>query len=692
MPVESTLHRKNAITPTKPVVVETAECGRHANERLDASLSRVGMMQNRRQHQFLLILFGAWICITYTIIHGHVAVVRVLFVDNNKPSDHDASTLVLGLVVPESDATLSKLVKAPIQPLIQDSTKQQSPTTGQDQNKNDVRQTLEAKAEQPKSMDIHGDTSEKKPKQTNKEKTQMIHEKGKTSEIKKNGDSVKDLKENVHGDTERKTNKNVPKPGEKTPPQPQTARKIQQFIRQHEKQAFAKNTALEQIEPTNGCGNSQRWLNASRLGNIYDDPFLTEQLTQQMILNLENMLLPESTMSNVLEQTICHENSKFRNVTAVAEDEQNVRVWAVKLIYAALHYHQHRLAIPEAVLRYGNNQKCPTSNDLWKKHGVGVFDYECPDAKYLIMPLAGNGLGANVRGGTVGAFLVGLLTDRVVLFVNNAEQGGKYLQSPWLLASCPRKDYQCFFWPTSPCTLTQDEIGKAHFLAPGEYRQILRGNIPEELQHHKVWTFNSKFIPGQDIPKKSAEKLYDYATKLISAVPRKEYPDYVTMLKKAAETILVPDVPPDKDAYNYAARYHKAHHALVFYSVRPKPSNAHELKRIMSEIVPKNFHPDTSVGLPIRGSDKCIGESECISFDQHMQVISNEWTKHQKRMGFPKNTNPTIVFTTESKNVVEEQQTFVAEKRDNSHPFRFEFVMNTQDVHPDSGFVKDIRT
>lgn len=631
-------------------MLETAETEKCHEGRLHFSFSRVGTIQNRKQHQFLLILLGAWICITYTIIYGHVAVVRLVFVDNKSEEE---STILLRIVFPD-DAQSKPAKSSSILPL--KAPVKQSRKRG---DMNNGETLSETKAGQKKK----------------EEKTRVI--------------SAIHLKGDIHEpDDKLRTTKNVPKP-EKT--SQITSRKIQQFILHNQKQAIAKNAALELIEPSNGCGNSQRWLNASRLGNIHDDPFLTDDLTQQMILNLDHLLLPESTMSNVLEQTICHENSRFRNVTASVEDDKNLRVWAVKLIYVALHYHQHRLAVPEAVLRYGNNKKCPTSKDLWKKHGVGVFDYECPDAKYLIMPLAGNGLGANVRGGTVGAFLVGLLSDRIVLFVNNAEQGGKFLQSPWLLASCPRKDYQCFFWPTSPCTLTQDEIGKAHFLAPGEYRQILRGKIPDDLQHHKVWTFNSKFIPGQEIPKKSAEKLYDYATTLISAVPQKQYPDYVAMLKKAAETILVADEPPDKDAYNYAARYFKAHHALVFYSVRPKPSNAHGLDRIMSEIVPRNIHPGTSVGLPIRGSDKCNGESECISFDQHMQVITNEWKKHQKRMGF-KNTNPTIVFTTESKNVVEEQQTFVAKEREKSHPFRFEFVMNTQDVHPDSGFVKDIRT
>jgi hypothetical protein len=217
------------------------------------------------------------------------------------------------------------------------------------------------------------------------------------------------------------------------------------------------------------------------------------------------------------------------------------------------------------------------------------------------MPLCGNGLGANVRGGTVVAFLIGMLTDRIVIFVSGTEQGGKYLENTWPLASCPRKDYQCFFWPTTPCTVTQDEIGSAHVLTPGEYRGLMRkGKIPKNINHHKVWTFNSQFMPGTDLPSGASKRIYDYAQTLISAVPEADNPEYVALLKKAAESILERD--NDIDGYNYAARNLKVHHALVFYSMRPNPRNAHELDRIMKDIIPKDFDPETAFGLPVRGT------------------------------------------------------------------------------------------
>jgi hypothetical protein len=89
-------------------------------------------------------------------------------------------------------------------------------------------------------------------------------------------------------------------------------------------------------------------------------------------------------------------------------------------------------------------------------------------------------------------------------------------------------------------------------------------------------------------------------------------------------------------------------------------------------------------------SDKCIGESECLTFDQHMQITSDMWKRHQGATGIT--DDPTVVFTTESTSMLKEQQTFVADNGEAKYPFKFDFVTNTQDITPDSGFMKDIGT
>ena len=374
---------------------------------------------------------------------------------------------------------------------------------------------------------------------------------------------------------------------------------IAQYIAEEEEQESAPATTS--AEPLNACGNSERWLKGPRYGNLRD---LTDDLAQHMILNLQNVLLKDSGMSTVLGQTICHADSRFLNSTPPTEtsfDDRTIRIWSVKLAYLAMHYHQHRLAVPEAVARYGADSQCPATH-MDQQHNVGVFDYECPDAKYIVMSLCGNGLGSNVRGGMVLALYMGLISDRIVIFVNNAKKGNRYLRTPWQLASCPREDYQCFFWATSPCTVTQEEIGNAYELTKPEYRQLMRQDKnPESIAHHKVWTFNSQFMPLLETPVLAGERLYQHALRLISSVPEEQNLEYVALLKKAAEAIREKDG-PRPTGYNYAAANVKVSHALSFYSVRPNPRNANELDRILTDIIPSNFQPEHSFGLPIRGT------------------------------------------------------------------------------------------
>lgn len=74
-----------------------------------------------------------------------------------------------------------------------------------------------------------------------------------------------------------------------------------------------------------------------------------------------------------------------------------------------------------------------------------------------------------------------------------------------------------------------------------------------------------------------------------------------------------------------------------------------------------------------------------------MQVTSALWQNHiengEKKLS---TVDPTVVFTTESTSVVKEQQSFVADNGEANFPFKFEFITNTKDVTPDSGFMKDI--
>jgi len=369
----------------------------------------------------------------------------------------------------------------------------------------------------------------------------------------------------------------------------------------HEEREDASAITDKQLSP---CGNSEKWLKGPRHGNLHDDPLLTDDLAKSLILNLKNVLVSEQERHAVLGRSICHADGRFRNDAAagIAFDDRTVRLWAVRLIYLAVHYHQHRHAVYEATQRYKEDSPC-TPASMLEKYNVSTFDYECgPDAKFLITSLGGNGLGANVRGGMVPTYLMGLAADRVVLFINHADEGNRFLTLPWGLASCPRHDRQCFFFPSSPCTLTVDEISNAYELERPQVRKFSKLNMPlPGIEHHKVWTYNSQFLPSELVGWRTIERIHEYAKIMIDAVPNiPENTQFIELLNKAAEELQQVDE-QRKGTYNFAARWNKIYHALTIYSMRPNPSSAAELEKIMTEIIPASFDPEFSFGLPIRG-------------------------------------------------------------------------------------------
>ena len=360
------------------------------------------------------------------------------------------------------------------------------------------------------------------------------------------------------------------------------------------------------IIPLKNCGNSKRWLESPRHGNLRHDSLFTKELAQKMILDLENLLLSEQRHT-ILGQSICHKDGRFRNDTSVglSFDDRTVRLWTVRLVYYAMHYHQHRLAAPEAIERYraSENDSSCSPETLLQKHNVSVFDYECPKAKFIIVPLGGNGLGANVRGAMVPAYLMGLTSNRIVLFVNNAPLGDEYLSEPWILASCPRRDYQCFFMPNSPCTLTDDEIASAYRLDRMQLRKLTQLSMYiKAAEGNRVWRFNSQFFPTEKIGHRAVTKLQEYARILVDAVPdTADNANFIALLNMAVESISSVNERRE-GTYNFAARWNKVYHALTMYSMRPNPSSAADLDKIMLEIVPNDLNPEMAFGLPVRGT------------------------------------------------------------------------------------------
>jgi hypothetical protein len=352
--------------------------------------------------------------------------------------------------------------------------------------------------------------------------------------------------------------------------------------------------------------NSEAWLKGPRFGNARD-PLMTPEVVQRLILDLPTMLhknannpAGKSKAQSLLGNTLCYEKSRFLNDSESSVDDKSVRLWAVRLTYLALHYHQHRLAVPEARARYKNGADCP--GELLSSQNVGNFDYECgSDAKYLVVSLAGNGIGSNVRGGTVVAMVDALAMDRVVVFTNNAPyvKGGA-LQHPWALASCERKDYQCFFQPSTPCVLTHDDLQGSYQMTRPEVRVFRkRGELPKGHEDDKVIRIELNFLPQLNVPLVVRERLSTYAHALLDTLPCDD--PRLPAMRKGADQIMVEG--EKREGYNYAAAAQKIQHAMAFYFLRPNLENMKKIDEILNEIIPDDFDPENSVGLPIRG--KC---------------------------------------------------------------------------------------
>ena len=389
---------------------------------------------------------------------------------------------------------------------------------------------------------------------------------------------------------------------------------------------ISRNQSLQCNKPI----NSEKWLFGPRFGNVHHELDGSDHLAKDMILNTADILLrcpfdENEQLSSLLAQTICLPQSQFRNTSVTlgtsggtATTNQDVlprdaliRQWAVKLIYLALHYHQHKYAIPEAEQRYDTapaSDGCPQLSqvELTNKYGVGRFDYECPGAKYLIISLRMVGLGANVRSGIVPALMLGLMTDRIVLLTNNIPESVPVpiykLHESWPLASCPREDFQCFFWPTSPCVLTEEDITNAYALNTSESRDLHDGIIPHYADHQKVWFWDTDLLPIHDYHAPSADKLYAYAQQLLSRQPEWMRSEYKDVLQQAVEYIRNDD--GIREGFQFTNSRSKIQHTLTIYALRPLPHLAKMLETQLRDIIPDNFNPNYSIGLPVRGSSR----------------------------------------------------------------------------------------
>lgn len=469
----------------------------------------------------------------------------------------------------------------------------------------------------------------------------------------------------------------------------------------------ATTMAAETVTTTdNSCFpyNSKQWLTEERFGNA--DVVTGDSFVRQSILNLNELsVLPhKESVKILLKQTICNRESSFLSwdfsgPTSNDNNPQRIQQLALRLLYLAIHIHQHYPAFDEAQHRLNQSPQC---HRQMEHYGVGNFDYECRTAKFLVVPMKDRGLGAVLRSDATTALMAGIATNRVVLFINNSPMGPSYIQSPWSWSSCQRLDKQCFFLPDSPCVLSHADFQNATILTKGERRQLFKtGRVPEHTTDNRVIMMNMYTRPQRTPPgfrQRVAEIIHQ---RLIQPMINNNPNDSrLASISQSVNFILRDDEHlQDVSVFSYFGRNSTAHHAMILYAMRPHLQYTKELNQRMHDIFDNHRRDDKNrlmLGLPIRASDKCDIESECPSFDLYMDLMQTFWEKHGNDLVGIEDAmkSASVILTSESVEMYKAQQNYqrhynlsfpLGQASNKFHAVPFDFITSATDVVQDTG-------
>eukprot|EP00536_Pseudo-nitzschia_multiseries_P016846 jgi/Psemu1/292734/fgenesh1_pg.1265_\ len=446
--------------------------------------------------------------------------------------------------------------------------------------------------------------------------------------------------------------------------------------------------------------NSDEWVFGNISSNEHDG--ITPALLDTLLEGSKHF----RKLPSLFDQTICHDHSPLRNfIPRITSDLDSanflasVEDWYQRFFYLALHWRFHRPALEE----YRSRKTCAEKDtrdgtrylqSFMDHHGIGKMDFECKDAKFVIIPIGSIGFGAFLNTQASLCILLALRTGRIPIFSSRSYfywQKRKGDQDPWLLAplNCSRKDMQCYFLPTSPCTVTIEDLKNAPtYGSTRQEQRFLRKNvtIPPELEAERVVVLNPglsgipKYIPG------IGGVVHKVVTELLSEWKMTENEGEDSLLTEEWEAIDL--------AHQWILEKAKADpNALLrqvyVYMLRPNPYYKDLLNRQMSRIGTKNINPSETIGLAIRGSDKCISESTCLPFDRYMELATNivypTLLSSDNANSFTAGENrPKLIMTTEDPKVFNQSLAY-----QHNMSFPFQFVVNENDNMQGTGYPRE---
>ena len=432
--------------------------------------------------------------------------------------------------------------------------------------------------------------------------------------------------------------------------------------------------------------NSKEWLESSRYGNTpAKNSYKSFPINGPLLDNIDSLLLDS--------QTICHSQSPIRNIKEIdIDNEIHVRMWKIRLMFLVFYHHQHKHLQQEAKQRYdllsSQNQVCQA--DL-QTYNVGTMDYECKNAKFIVAEMRNVGMGSLIQRDIFNMFIVGLLTRRVVVFysnINDHQEGFK--SNVWQFASCDRRDYQCTFQPLSGCVPTIDEIINAPAKDKNTFGPILESAPGSALKEERIIRFEKPEYRPLRISPVLLQEVNRIANILIDELDSND--ERIPILKKAAGEIL-----NDKDDPYEEIGVHGVHsnsdlyNAFLLYFFRTTFDKSQLLESYLQKDLPADYQSFASFGFPLRGSDKCNTESECLKFPTYMNLLKKKWYENgfDKKYGSGNDVTANVFITSEMKTVMETALAFSSNTTYMSKmPFTPRWITNTNDVHPDNGTSK----
>ena len=389
---------------------------------------------------------------------------------------------------------------------------------------------------------------------------------------------------------------------------------LQQIIASHKQ--VHKDTAIVNAV-------SKRWLENDISGLTASDArrliVFGAKGAVQSILN-ETVCAPESAV--MLQRNNAKSIDEVIELLArkdEGEGKTKAMTFLSQLIYSAIHESQYGPARNEALKHMNENSDAIP------------FSIECSDAKYLIFEgfTAPTGLGSHLRTRmAIPTLLTGLAHGRIVLYTKADER------SPMTIVNCDRGDLQCSFLPMSPCLPSMEDVQSAMVVAKDWDNVLLNHKEQRVIKLSRVVErdFAAALKVGETGKLKIVENFFTpdqrkwRVDNLVTAVARIVANDLYDAPGKADD--LAAAFRQIMEAEQFQSRVIVA--AQLFIT-RPNRKTRSQIQKATSSSFPPDYDPKTALGIPLRGSDKCLKEQKCAHFGRLIEQAHKEFPMDNMR-------------------------------------------------------------